>query len=442
MLNNFIRFERQLYQIFGLELGRPIRLKAIMYFFVIAIVEATIYFTPGIGRLINWIPVGILILIPIELAWLLADVGTEGRSPVNFFRSFILYQARKVKASTIYRGREVEKEKDYQFHNYFTFNEPIHRASEDTSIATEVDEKRKNAIEYMTRISNRRKVSSEKQVDHKNNETEVVRKVEDEELPEIETEQLQQETNLKKTKERINRSPLVVTGITVLFTMALSVALVFGFLYTLTDFKFGKANVIADDLDASLEKNKDGTEKVVVSIDENLIIGLRAASIQKYGDAVEYFDKLDFVELEKADRNSVLFTYLMSGNAQKALDHVPEFDKSIVGYYVAKNDLKPLLNLQTDSELITFEVASLNNDYEKIVEFQSAERMEIDDRRAHLIVDAYIALERVDDAIDFAESIDDNSLRSYIQEKTDAKDLEKEKEEKKKKEAEESNGKA
>lgn len=413
-----------------------------MYFFVIAIVEATIYFTPGIGRLINWIPVGILILIPIGLAWLLADVGTEGRSPVNFFRSFILYQARKVKASTIYRGREVEKEKDYQFHNYFTFNEPTHRASKDTSIATEVDEKRKNAIEYMKRISNRRKVSSEKQVDHKNNETEVVRKVEDEELPEIETEQLQQETNLKKTKERINRSPLVATGITVLFTMALSVALVFGFLYTLTDFKFGKANVIADDLDASLEKNKDGTEKVVVSIDENLIIGLRAASIQKYGDAVEYFDKLDFVELEKADRNSVLFTYLMSGNAQKALDHVPEFDKSIVGYYVAKNDLKPLLNLQTDSELITFEVASLNNDYEKIVEFQSAERMEIDDRRAHLIVDAYIALERVDDAIDFAESIDDNSLRSYIQEKTDAKDLEKEKEEKKKKEAEESNGKA
>ncbi|QUW23404.1 hypothetical protein JSQ81_07735 [Sporosarcina sp. Marseille-Q4063] len=225
MLNNFIRFERQLYQIFGLELGRPIRLKAVMYFFVIAIVEATIYFTPGIGRLINWIPVGILTLIPIGLAWLLADVGTEGRSPVHFFRSFILYQARKIKDSTVYRGREVEKEKDYQFHNYFTFNEPVHPVSDDISIATEVDEKRKNALDYMNRISNRGKVASVKQVDYKNNET-VVKNADAEKLPEIETEQLQKETNPKKTKERTNRTPLVVISVAVLFTFVLGVTLI------------------------------------------------------------------------------------------------------------------------------------------------------------------------------------------------------------------------
>ncbi len=122
---------------------------------MIAIVESTIYFTPGIGRLINWIPVGILILIPIGLAWLLADVGTEGRSPVNFFRSFILYQARKIKDSSVYRGREVDKEKDYQFHNYFTFNESVKVTNEDISVTSETDEERKNAIEYMARITQR-----------------------------------------------------------------------------------------------------------------------------------------------------------------------------------------------------------------------------------------------------------------------------------------------
>ncbi|WP_368668762.1 TcpE family conjugal transfer membrane protein [Sporosarcina sp. 6E9] len=228
MLNNFIRFERQLYQIFGLELGRPIRLKAVMYFFVITIVEATIYLTPGIGRLINWIPVGILILIPIGLAWLLADVGTEGRSPVHFFRSFILYQARKIKDSTIYRGREVEKEKDYQFHNYFTFNEYVHPVGEDISIATEVEEKRKNAIDYINRISNRGEVASEKQVGYKSNETEVVKQVDDEKLLEIETEQLQRETNPKKTKARTNRTPLVVISVAVLFTFLLGITLIFG----------------------------------------------------------------------------------------------------------------------------------------------------------------------------------------------------------------------
>lgn len=170
VLNNYIRFERKLYQVFGLELGRPLRLKAVMYFFVIAIVEVAIYFTPIIGRLINWIPVGILILIPIGVAWLLADVGTEGRSPVHFFRSFFLYQAKKMKDSTLYRGREVEKEKNYQFHNYFTFKKTAHSASNDIYVATEVDEERSEVIEYMLRISSREKDVSEKQVNNKNKE--------------------------------------------------------------------------------------------------------------------------------------------------------------------------------------------------------------------------------------------------------------------------------
>lgn len=153
MLNNFIRFERQLYQIFGLELGRPLRLKAVMYFITFAILEAAIYFTPGIGRLINWIPVGILILIPIGLAWLLADVGTEGRSPIHFFRSFISYQIRKLKNNTFYRGREVERERDYQFHNYYTYAE-FNRNDELFVLPIEVDEEHAKAMNYLARVLN------------------------------------------------------------------------------------------------------------------------------------------------------------------------------------------------------------------------------------------------------------------------------------------------
>nr|WP_285853329.1 TcpE family conjugal transfer membrane protein [Sporosarcina luteola] len=152
-MNNFIRFERQLYQIFGLELGRPLRLKAVMYFISIGLIEAAIYFTPGIGRLINWVPVGILILIPIALAWLLADVGTEGRSPIHFFRSFISYQIRKLKNNTFYRGREVERERDYQFHNYYTYAESK-RSEELLDLRREVDEEHAKAMKYLARILN------------------------------------------------------------------------------------------------------------------------------------------------------------------------------------------------------------------------------------------------------------------------------------------------
>lgn len=124
VLNNFLKIEKKLYQVFGLQLGRPLRLKAILYFLVIGVIEIVIYNLPIIGNLINWMPLGILIIIPGGLAWLLADVGTEGRSPIHFFRSFISYQKRKFfDKATYYRGKEIKKENNYQFRNYFTYSE-------------------------------------------------------------------------------------------------------------------------------------------------------------------------------------------------------------------------------------------------------------------------------------------------------------------------------
>lgn len=118
-LNDYLKFDRKIYQVFGLPLGRPISLKSVMYALAIGFVELVIYFTPIIGKLINWIPVGILIVIPIGGAWLLTDIGTEDRSPLSFFKSFILYQLRKVKKDSAYRGRTVAKKRTYTFNNYF-----------------------------------------------------------------------------------------------------------------------------------------------------------------------------------------------------------------------------------------------------------------------------------------------------------------------------------
>lgn len=433
MLNSFIRFERKLYQVFGLELGRPLRLKAVMYFFVIAIVEATIYFTPGIGRLINWIPVGILIIIPIGLAWLLADVGTEGRSPVHFFRSFILYQAKKMKASTLYRGREVNKEKDYQFHNYYTYKKPLQQEDDRSHVAAELNEERDKVLDYLARISGREKIASERLYDYIRNESEVVIEMDDENVPATETEDKEtslQKRSMKKSEERLKQKPVAAIGLIVFFTSVLSITLVLGFLHIVTDFDFGKANADTNDAGSSQEVKTGQSELTVVSLEENLIAGLRSASIQKYSVAVEHFDKLDFKKLEKDDRNAVLFTYLMSSNAQKALDYVPEFDKSIVNFFIAKKEINQLKELQTDSKLIAFEVASLDADHEKVIEYQSAPRMEMDERRTRIIADAYLALNQIDEAYDFAERINDAALRSYIQKKAEVRDPENKKREK------------
>ena len=124
-MNNYLKFEKKIYQVFGLKLGRPLRVKAVLYFFLFGIGTLVFYNLPFIGNLISWMPKSVIFLIPIGSAWLLADVGTENRSPIHFFRSFIGFHYRTLlKRQTLYRGKAIPKENVYEFRNYLTFRIP------------------------------------------------------------------------------------------------------------------------------------------------------------------------------------------------------------------------------------------------------------------------------------------------------------------------------
>ncbi|MEC1158701.1 TcpE family conjugal transfer membrane protein [Cytobacillus horneckiae] len=120
VLNDFLKFDRKIYQLFGLNLGRPIKIKTLLYFILFIVIELIVYFTPVIGNLINWMPAVFLILIPAFLAYLLSDIRTEGRNSVAFFRSVFLYHIRKFKRVTYVRGREVAKPYRYKLIGYST----------------------------------------------------------------------------------------------------------------------------------------------------------------------------------------------------------------------------------------------------------------------------------------------------------------------------------
>ena len=118
VLNDYLKFEKKIYQVFGVPLGRPIAFKAVGYFIVIFLIEMLLYVTPVIGSVLKLFPFVILIAIPIGLAYLLADVQTEGRSSVAFFRSVILYLWRKQQKVTYIRDQLLPKPKVHQFRGY------------------------------------------------------------------------------------------------------------------------------------------------------------------------------------------------------------------------------------------------------------------------------------------------------------------------------------
>ncbi|MER1987470.1 MAG: TcpE family conjugal transfer membrane protein [Solibacillus sp.] len=118
VLNDYLKFEKKIYQVFGVPLGRPIAFKAVGYFIVIFLLEMLLYVTPIIGSVLKLFPFVILIAIPIGIAYLLADVQTEGRSSVAFFRSVILYLWRKQQKVTYIRDQLLPKPTVHQIKGY------------------------------------------------------------------------------------------------------------------------------------------------------------------------------------------------------------------------------------------------------------------------------------------------------------------------------------
>lgn len=124
-INNFLKFERKIYQVLGRRIGKPIRLKSVLFYICFLVLEVVLYFTPVIGAVIRMIPPGLLLLIPGVIAYLLSDIGTEGRIPLAFFRSFLLYHWRRMKRVTYYKGREIPKPQSYRFRGYLVYRETI-----------------------------------------------------------------------------------------------------------------------------------------------------------------------------------------------------------------------------------------------------------------------------------------------------------------------------
>ncbi len=443
-------------------------LKGVLYFFGIGVFEIIWYFTPILGRLINWIPVGVLIFLTGVLAWLLTDVGTEGRSPMYFFRSLILYHFRKMKGNSYYRGREVAKEQSYRFHSHFTVRssridtivqpsvdvtnvekppkELVEKSSEKLTPETEktakVPLKEKNTkvrsdqpkepvmIKPVTTIKEKKESVPEH---HNQLEKEYLNKSipensnqESKERNTVVPLQMQKEKMIKRKPHKEGRGKVIEPlkqkksnkfGVGI----AVSAVLLLGGMF----FLFSQGHIGASSKTVDIEDGK-------VVIEEELVNGLRAASIQKYEEATESFDKIDFKGLGKEDKNAVLFSYLLTDNAQKALQLDPKFDKAVVSYYLAKDEMSALKDLDTDSKLINYEVAVINEDYEQIIQLQ--DDIELDERRSIEIVNAYLQLNQTDDALAFAKKTGDDSLILKIEEKMESDKKKEEKKESKDKE--------
>ncbi|PEP52572.1 hypothetical protein CN557_13440 [Bacillus wiedmannii] len=153
-----------------------------------------------------------------------------------------------------------------------------------------------------------------------------------------------------------------------------------------------------------------------LEVNANLINGLRLSAVQKYQDAALEFDKVDYKKLGKEDKKAVLFTYLLSGKAQKASDLEQDFAESVISYYIAVDNLKKVKELKTKNPLINFEIAALDNKHEEVIKLR--DQVPLDGRREGIIVNSYLKLNKSEEAKKFAQKVGNKDLLEKINNST------------------------
>ncbi len=153
-----------------------------------------------------------------------------------------------------------------------------------------------------------------------------------------------------------------------------------------------------------------------LEVNANLINGLRLSAVQKYQGAALEFDKVDYKKIGKEDKKAVLFTYLLSGKAQKAIDLEQDFAESVVSYYIAVDNLKKVKELKTKNPLINFEIAALDNKHEEVIKL--IDQVPLDGRREGIIVNSYLKLNKSEEAKKFAQKVGNKDLLEKINNST------------------------
>src|SRR5690625_2438678 len=155
-------------------------------------------------------------------------------------------------------------------------------------------------------------------------------------------EQVKKEIEQKQSnKKKKNKLPVVLI---IIFT------LIIGF------FVYVNKDVILDDFLASDTKESNEELKLGkndVVINSNFEKGLRLSVLNRYDEAIPYFEKLNFNELKKEDKEIILNVYIATNeikHLQKVLDLDDTKDADIVESLLNNDSLNKLKELETEYE--------------------------------------------------------------------------------------------
>jgi len=221
-------------------------------------------------------------------------------------------------------------------------------------------------------------------------------------------------SNKSKKKSKLDNKTKIMIGVMILSLVLLGI------------------NQVIFSSDAS-KNNEDtpaiGTNKLATStyfkdsntqaIQKSIVRAYRLTYNQNYEDAYKTLLPVNKRDLAFTDLPMVIEVYHSQNQLAALLDEAPIQDvaNEVITYLIKKDELDELPSIaktmETQNPYIDFETAYLENDYKKVISLM--DEVDINGRKEGQIVDAYIQLNRFDDANKFAQKVGNPDLIKQIE---------------------------
>lgn len=150
--------------------------------------------------------------------------------------------------------------------------------------------------------------------------------------------------------------------------------------------------------------------------EDDLLKAYRYSLNKEPQKAIEILENIGYGQLSEEDQNIMLNIYNETGQLQKMLDLNPNKAKEIVNEVIANEETDKLIEVQKEMETsnpyVDFEVAVLKQDSKKVISLK--DQVELNGRKEQQIVDAYLNIQKYDEAKKFAEKVGNPDLMQQV----------------------------
>lgn len=151
--------------------------------------------------------------------------------------------------------------------------------------------------------------------------------------------------------------------------------------------------------------------------DDKLLTAYRYAMLGDSQKALSVLEEIGFSNLSETDQKIMLSVYEKDGNFVKVIELNPDYAEWIVNNLIAEDKIDKLKEiheqLETDNPYVSFEIAYIDGDWEKVLEYK--DKVRLNGRKETQITESYIKLNRLDEAEEFAELVGNPDLIKMIE---------------------------